>query len=377
MDPESDLLRANTLHQWCKWLKIIDDALKKNNFKINSLFLGYQSGESYFENDSDFFYGLSKDYVFDLISESKNFRLNGSDAVNVRRVKNILSFHFNPDIIISIGDAKYLECVFPDAKIIHIEMAPFYRLMNSGLRFCVTFSDWMKLSDVVSSIPYLDDCNLSDDVLGSLSLIKAEICQKNRDFDVNLKIEYYKKYFKKICIIPLAETHFSPLKLKLFDLISEFMEKSDKNELYILTDHPLAIAITDSELLELKSRYSNILSIRNDFGDYSTINFYELCDVVYTDFSNASVDSLFFNGIEYRSLLAGLDINLGKYLNFRNPLSAYMPFFDRSNLDKILYLILKYYTISPSKFFDGLWWSHLIFSSGKTTNLSDIEERLG
>ena len=376
MDPESDLLNANTLHQWCKWLKIIDASLKKNILEINSLFLGYQSGKSYFDNGSVFFHGLSEDDVGDLISESNNFRLNGFDAVNVRRLKNILSFNFDPDIIISIGDAKYLECVFPDAKIIHVEMAPFYRLLNSGLRFCVTLSDWMKLSDIVSSIPYLDKYNLSQDAIDALNIIKREICSKNRNFDVDLKIRYYKKYFKRICVIPLAETHFSPLKLKLFDLISSFMEKSDKNELYILADHPLAIALTDSELLELKRNHSNILNVRNDFGDYSTINFYELCDVVYTDFSNASVDSLFFNGIEYRSLLAGLDINLDKYLNFRNALNTYLSYSDRSNMDKILYLILKYYTISPSKFFDGLWWSHLILSSGKITILSDVEKSL-
>lgn len=373
LNPESDLVKNNSLRQWAKWLILINDAIKINAINYESIFLGHISAKSYFSMSSQVFWGLSSDEVICLSKIRDNFRKNCSNECFKNDLKNLLQFSFKPDFIISIGDAKYLEFLFPDAGIIHVEMAPFYRLIGSGLIFCANFTDFPKVSDVLRTYYDGDKYPLNLEVINALRVIKKEIKNKYRDNALISRINEYKKKFNKVCVIPLAESYFSPLRIKVFDLISDFMNIANPNDLYILADHPLALALSDLQIFELKNNYSNLMIVRKDFEGLLTQNFYQICDVVYTDFSNASIDSIFFDGVEYKSLLAELDSNLMKYCNFRNPLSELLIKSSKNELDQILYLLLRYCCIPENKFFNGMWWSDLLLCWNKDSTIVEIE----
>jgi hypothetical protein len=234
----------------------------------------------------------------------------------------------------------------------------------------------MKTSDISANIGQLDDYRLDLGTVKALNEIKSEVVFQCKSDELKLRFNDLRRDFKHICLIPLAESYFSPLRLKTFDLIKAFLEKSSSDQLYILADHPLVHAITDEEIFELKEKNSNILIVRNDFGDFKTSNFYELCDVVYTDFSNASLDSIFFDSIEYRSVFSENYIELSKYCNYRNSLTSCMGLLSREQKDVILFLLLTNYCLSGNIFFDGSWWFKMLSSCKKNPSLLDFQRIL-
>ena len=234
----------------------------------------------------------------------------------------------------------------------------------------------MKTSDISANIGQLDDYRLDFNTVNSLNEIKSEVVFQCRSDKLKLRFNDLRREFKHICLIPLAESYFSPLRLKTSDLIKSFLENSSPDKLYILADHPLAHAITDEEIFELKQKNSNLLIVRNDFGDFKTSNFYELCDIVYTDFSNASLDSIFFDSIEYRSVFSEANIELSKYCNYRNSLTSILGLLSREKKDVILFLLLTNYCLSENIFFDGSWWFKMLSACKKSPSLLDFERIL-
>ena len=359
LNPEADFRAANKLSQWAAWLLRIHYGLLRTLDDYHGVFVGHESAATYFKRDGERFVGVPSNVIPNLVRARNNYAIGGFGAEDYLALEQILGRGLEPDAIVAIGDASFLQCTFPRARILHVEMSPFYRLLDLGLRFCVTFTGHSKLSDIAQYLDSVVTLEMDGPSREALSTIRSAINAKFRSEPTRKALDSLRGCYRKICVVPLAESWFSPLRVPVDEIVQQLLAASDPQELFILADHPLAQALSATQVEKLQCVYPNAMVARDTFPGLSTQHFFPHCDVVYSDFSHSALDSLFFEDVQYRSALMSRP-DLQAYADYRNSLSSHLSRLAPDERDLVLYALLKYYFITPDQFFNAEWWSNLL-----------------
>ena len=375
LNPQSDENKVGTLAQWASWFIEIDKGIKLEIKECESLFYGHASAVAYFQNIPVRTFGINTSQINKLVSLKEEFRLNRYFQKPIEIQPNLIPGEFTPDVVIAIGDAKFFEAIFPSANILHVEMSPYYRLLNHGVRFCINFTDWQKTSDIKCSFEQIRDLKLPAVIKEAVKKVKYEIQRRFANDLVKIKLNELRNKYQTLCVVPLAESTFSPLRVEVYNIVESLLSRSSSNELFIIADHPLAKALNQEQIDNLRKKYSNFLVSSDILEGIANQSLYLYCDVVYSDFSNAALDSLMFDNLVYRSAIT-LIPELHVYQDFRNALNSTLISMDRNDSEKIVFVLVKFYHFKAATFFNGKFWKQILSPQVKPISFVDIKSKL-
>ena len=375
LNPQSDENKVGTLAQWASWLIEIDKGIKLEIKGCESLFYGHASAVAYFQNIPVRTFGIDTSQINKLVSLKEEFRLNRYFQKPIEIQEDLMPGEFTPDVVIAIGDAKFFEAIFPSVEILHVEMSPYYRLLNHGARFCITFTDWQKTSDIKCNFEQIRNYKLPAVTKEAVKKIKYEIQRRFANDLVKTKLNELRNKYQTICVVPLAESKFSPLRVEVYNIMESLLSKSSTNDLFIIADHPLAKALNPEQIDNLRRKYPNFLVSADIVEGIANQSLYLYCDVVYSDFSNAALDSLMFDNLAYRSAIT-LRPELHVYQDCRNALNSTFISMTQNDSDKIVYFLLKFYHFKTTTFFNGKFWKQILNPRVKPISFAEIESKL-
>ena len=362
LEPMAELHSPFLMKTWHRWFSHIDQQLAPTLTNYRSAVIAFESMRFY-EGHGNFNKSLMLRHS-DLRSnwsEKGNLSLKyEKDLSHSNEIELVDLIHrrmegLNPDVVILLSEAPWLRRAFPDALFINIEVSwlhrePFpnlYSLDPVGKgkgRVLAHYADELLANFQVSD----NERNIVNQVCGS-AIQKLTANQRAKE-----SIHAIRRNFRRIVLLPMSGRYVTDGETPVFAALEWFFEhRAEDRTFYVVTQHPMDKALSDSEVAFLKAKFGNLSTDLQEIGSQAIIPH---VDAVIGDFSSVANQVLFFNK-EMVSIRHELPYVDGSFV-IRNPLCGMIARANSETKEQILcWLLTRYDTKKENVFNNGKWFA--------------------
>lgn len=362
LEPMAELHSPFLMKTWHKWFACIDQQLATALTNYRSAIIAFESMRFY-EGHENFRKSvmLSHSDLRSNWSEKGNLSLkyekdlSHSNEIELVDLIRRRTEGLSPDAVILLSEAPWLRRTFPDALFINIEVSwihrdPFptlYSLDPVGKgkgRVLARYAD-----ELLSNFEVNDnERNIVNQICGP-AVKKLAANQRAKE-----SIHAIRRNFKRVVLLPISGRYVTDGETPVFAALEWFFERrADDRTCYVITQHPLEKALSDSETAFLKAKFGNLSMDLQEIGSQCIIPH---VDAVIGDFSSVANQVLFFKNemVSIRHELPYVDDSFG----MRNPLCRLIARANTETKEKILcWLLTKYDTKKENVFNNGKWFA--------------------
>lgn len=364
--PYSDLDQPGIMIGWLSWFARMDQALSSANPRYAGQLLAYDAS---LIGAGDKFSG--RRIALDQNALRLNSAISGIPSQELDRLPETaplleqLALHaktwlngFVPDVIIHMSDDTWLRRAFPNAATLNVEVGWLFRppFVPSWQLDPIGRGKGRILRDHASKL--IGSISLGPEEHAFLERIKSAAKERlSRSSNAQHFVSSLRDNHKKVLLLPLAERFALDGRTPLFASVEPLLHSIEKSVAVILTQHPLAVALTPSETDYLLGHFKNLYLVPKD-PEINTQALIPWVDDVIADFSSVALQALFYD-VNFISAIDDLPF-ADEYFGLRNPAASIIAAVPGPVRDKVLYWLLTSYHLGEQHIFNGAWLSEFL-----------------
>jgi hypothetical protein len=359
LEPHLELLRPGVMKTWLGWFEHIADSLRKASSSVDYriLCLDSPAAGSRAHTLGERLILLSQaELLAQWRVENNAFIELEHDRVPVDVCTQLVTTlydkigDFEPDFIFLLNQQSWLRRGFPSALFVNIELnwtsrPPFplswqLDIVGGGKGRVLAECYDRALESLTSDV----------EVAQFVDPVRATARERLASEAAKRFIESLRKSYSKVTLFPVAAFDHSDGRTPFFAVLDKFLGEQRGDNALILTQHPMWQLLSAEQLAYLIQKYP-FLKDGEAFGGQHLLPW---SDFVVGDFSTLATQALFFDCqvVSIRQELKNCPVNTLQL----NPLVDILSSIEsRQQRDRLLYWLLKHYTVPEAKIFDGTW----------------------
>lgn len=275
---------------------------------------------------------------------------------------------FTPEVVILMSESPWLRRLLPDATFLNIEVSWIHRAPYPNLWQldpCGAGKGRTLAIHHEQILSHIDYGRLEKDFITSFKQMASR--KIARDPLAVKTISELRRKYQEIILIPIAEPCPFGDDTPIFASLDKYLEHTNPDTCYIITQHPMAQGIKDGQADYLRLKYENLRIAGKGFQQIGTQPLIGHVDLIVGDFSTVALQGLIFD-ISIVSISNELSLN-GQYLTTRNPLCQLAASSSQQE-DIILYWLLTHYALPREKLFYGKWIADFIMNIDRLVKIN-------